>query len=273
MGKHDQQIEDIQRRRAHEKEMESRSSHLSLPSSIISITTTAYANAEKIEKNIAKYQANLATRFSNVANRSFCTYHRVFTHADSSQPNVQVWRPIIDGVLTEQWHLSSFSQPLVKHKYATLVRSMHAFPMEIPLSIHHDTHNPNSPSQSFVSMLEFLGYRFDYEYVKIGYVFPLYERSVHAVERALEKSQSDESDVLRNERRIDEERRVEVTVYSLLRLEKRDDLSSIEPIRGMKWIVEVSGYGEEDQLPRIQERVLSIARSLSPLMKFSKLPP
>jgi hypothetical protein len=271
MGQRDEYIQDLRYKHAHETERDQRMSHLSLPSSMISMMTAAYTATEKIERNIYKYQAALNSRFGKLIKRSICIYQRVYVHTDPSQPSVQVWRPIIEGVLTEQWHLSSFSQPLVKHKYATLVRSLHAFPMEISkLTADHGSHS--SSSTPFVSMLEFLGYRFDYEFVKIGYVFPLYDRSALS-DRSTDKPPPEETDIPRRERRKDEERRVEVTVYSLLRLERRHDLTSTEPIRGMKWVVEISGYGEEDQLPRVQERVLNISRMLAPLTKFSKLPP
>ena len=91
-------------------------------------------------------------------------------------------------------------------------------------------------------VMELLGYKWDWEWVKEGFVWLLSGG-------------------------------VSVSVWRVCRLGVVHDLSSVETVRGMQWVVEVSAQAVESQLSAVEERVVSVAKMLLPLVKCSKVVP
>ena len=66
---------------------------------------------------------------------------------------------------------------------------------------------------------------------------------------------------------------VQVLVYQLLRLPRRWDLSSVEPVRGLSWLVEASALAVEGGLQEAEERLTRMAKQLEPVVRLSKIAP
>jgi len=91
---------------------------------------------------------------------------------------------------------------------------------------------------NFSPFLEFIGFRFEYEYIQKGLIF---------------------RDVA-----------LETRVYQIGKLSRRHDLSSVVPLRDLRWIVELRSLTTEDLLPTVETQLINYATSLEPLVKFWK---
>ena len=188
--------------------------------------------------------------------RIFCHYERVYTAtspAAAAQPQLplRLTRPAIPPLPTTPFVLTSYSRPLPPARHSTHVRAVRSVPLyhitkvnsAIPPSAMTTAGGGPAAMDECDAVMELLAYRFDYELVKEGYVWLL------------------DGDVT-------------VSVWRLCRLAGGlHDLSSVEVVRGMQWVVEVSAQAIETQLSAVEERVVSVAKSLQPLVKCSKVVP
>ena len=177
--------------------------------------------------------------------RVFCHYERVYaavsaTPAQSAQPPLRLSRAAMPPLPTTAFVLTSYSRPLPPARHSTHVRAVRSLPL------YHITKVTTSAGGSLGdecdTVMELLAYRFDYELVREGFVWLL-------------------------------DGGVSVSVWRLCRLGVLHDVASVEVVRGMQWVVEVSAQAVETQLSAVEERVVSVAKSLLPLVKCSKVVP
>ena len=250
------------------------------------------SNVNKGDTYISLRQDQVARSLvSNLPKRSFSEYHRVYSceFYDPSKSELHSWREIIPTAITEnvaEWQLLYLSKPILPTKHDTLVRQIKCV----------------NVSENYEQFLEFVGYRFDYEYVQEGFVFQdvLDASTLAAGQRdttivnansnqnqnagaggqqggggagqqqgaaggtAAGSSQSQTS-VATN--------RVEIKVYQLLRLDRLNDLTSVHTVRNVKWFVEVRALATDDQLSQVQQKLVKYAKALEPLIRFSKNAP
>ena len=66
---------------------------------------------------------------------------------------------------------------------------------------------------------------------------------------------------------------MQVHVYRLVRMDRKHDLSSVEQVRGLHWLVELSAVTGEEGLQATEERLTRTARALEPFVHASKHAP
>ena len=180
--------------------------------------------------------------------RIFCHYERVYAAASPTAPSAQAQLPLrltraaIPPLPTTPFLLTSYSRPLPPARHSTHVRAVRRVPLYHITKVHTTTPTTGPAMDECDGVMELLAYRFDYELVKEGYVWLL-------------------------------DGGVSVSVWRLCRLGAVHDVSSVEVVRGMQWVVEVTAQAIETQLSVVEERVVSVAQSLQPLVKCSKIVP
>ena len=179
--------------------------------------------------------------------RVFCHYERVYaaasaTPTQSAQLPLRLSRPAVPPLPTTPFLLTSYSRPLPPTRHSTHVRAIRTVPLYHITKVNNAAVNTSAALDECDAVMELLAYRFDYELVREGYVWPM-------------------------------DGGVSVSVWRLCRLGVLHDLSSVEVVRGMQWVVEVSAQATEMQLSAVEERVVSVAKLLLPLVRCSKIVP
>lgn len=91
-------------------------------------------------------------------------------------------------------------------------------------------------------MIEFLGYSFSHEYLLEGFQYQYTDR-------------------------------VEIRIFSIVKIEKLHNLSSLYPIREIKHMaVEIRSVTSEDELHNTQNKLWRYAKQIEPIVKFTKTP-
>lgn len=97
-------------------------------------------------------------------------------------------------------------------------------------------------SSNFDSFLkDQLGYVFDYEYIQEGWIY-------------------------------EEREGIEIKLYQLLKV-GMGDVSSAEPVRGVRWLCEIRSLCGEQNIADSEKRMNIVAKSIERSIKFSKIAP
>ena len=187
--------------------------------------------------------------------RTFCHYERIYAAASATAAQAQLplrlSRAAVAPLPTTPFVLTSYSRPLPPARHSTHVRAIRTVPL------HHITRARPTPTPTATAtttaaapaamdecdaVMELLSYHFDYELVREGFVWPL-------------------------------DGGVSVSVWRLCRLGALHDVSTVEVVRGMQWVVEVTAQAVETQLSAVEERVMAAAKQLQPLVKCTKIVP
>ncbi len=183
----------------------------------------------------------------NFSRRVFGQYTQVYSPAnfvDSSRSEAQLWREIVPGFSSLPAAFSDFPESSNEKWYFNYIgRPLNAAKNETLVRPIYGM----PVSASFKETLESIGYSFNFEFGQIGFFFAEIDK-------------------------------IEIRIYQLYRFEKTGDFTTAHSVKGVqskvnRWIVEIRSLAAEEELSKVQQKLLKLAKSLDPIVKFTKAPP
>ena len=154
-------------------------------------------------------------------------------------------------ILSIHRFITAFSRPVLPSKHDTYVRSLNC------TRIHHTSVDSATAEKDLSDYFSSMNppYKFDYEYVQQGFIFTEREEAVPTASSRAGVASAMRDDVIDDDNDIDDDTNavspfiqheyLELRVYQLLRFDRVHDLSSIDPVRGIHWLVQVDGLALE----------------------------
>jgi hypothetical protein len=226
--------------------------HIQLQAQIDSNNSSTSTLQNKQDRANKLLQSRLETlnrsvnpQLMNSKYRTFSEYAAIYkprNFVDVAGNELHFTKQIVPGNvgLTTAEYLYFVGTALLPSKTDSFVRPI----TTIPVYNSDRRGNPlNIQNSNVSSVLTLMGFQFSYDYLLEGYEF----------------------------RCVDN---VDIRVYQVVKLDRAFDLSSVQPMRNVKHLlVEIRGLGSEDELKQTQNKLWKYAKSLDPIVKFTKVGP